>query len=218
MEFEAFPKLPRLNRGMVITEKIDGTNACVVIAQCERFPELSGPPPIALFTHGVMGQIGIWTQSRKRMISPGKQDNAGFAGWVKDHGEELLGLGEGRHFGEWWGQGIQRRYDQDRKRFSLFNTSRWSENPERPECCDVVPVLAQADFSQDRIADELEKLGAFGSVAAPGFMDPEGVVVYLSAARSMFKVTLKDDQLPKSVAEAQAKADDDQHPVLRDAA
>jgi hypothetical protein len=32
-------------------------------------------------------------------------------------------------------------------------------------------------------------------------MNPEGVVVYLSAARSMFKVTLKDDELPKSVSE-----------------
>jgi len=42
-------------------------------------------------------------------------------------------------------------------------------------------------------------LRTIGSVAAPGFMDPEGIVVYLSAARSMFKVTLKGDDAPKSL-------------------
>jgi hypothetical protein len=204
VEFEAFPKLPRLNRGMVISEKLDGTNACVVVqavgidsqvdaqglARIEDFPQ-----------HG--SAVELFAQSRKRLIAL-DQDNYGFARWVQNHAGDLAQLGEGRHFGEWWGLGIQRGYDQDRKRFSLFNTSRWADNPERPECCDVVPVLATADFSQDRIADELEKLGAFGSVAAPGFMNPEGVVVYLSSARSMFKVTLKDDELPKSVAERQA--------------
>lgn len=194
MEFEAFPKLPRLNRGMVITEKIDGTNACVVVEELDGYV-----PDDAI---AVVEGLAVYAQSRKRMIWPGKQDNAGFGGWVKDHADELAMLGPGRHFGEWWGQGIQRRYDQDRKRFSLFNTSRWTDNPERPECCGVVPVLATHNFSQDRIEDELEKLRVHGSVAAPGFMNPEGVVVYLSAARSMFKVTLKDDELPKALAVA----------------
>lgn len=31
MTFEAFPKIPRLNRDITITEKIDGTNVAVVI-------------------------------------------------------------------------------------------------------------------------------------------------------------------------------------------
>ena len=31
MEFEEFPKVPRLSRGCVITEKIDGTNAQVMV-------------------------------------------------------------------------------------------------------------------------------------------------------------------------------------------
>ncbi|MCJ7726507.1 MAG: hypothetical protein MUP76_09000, partial [Acidimicrobiia bacterium] len=49
-----------------------------------------------------------------RWITP-EVDNYGFARWVKDHEEELrTGLGAGLHFGEWWGQGIQRRYGQGR--------------------------------------------------------------------------------------------------------
>lgn len=32
-----------------------------------------------------------------------------------------------------------------------------------------------------------------GSAAAPGFMDPEGVVVYVAAARTLFKKTIKGD-------------------------
>lgn len=206
MEFEAFPKLPRLNRGMVITEKIDGTNACVVIRSVDEREPYIGRTYEAGQTVSVdtdAGAFDIWCQSRKRFITPG-QDNAGFAGWVKEHAEELAMLGPGRHFGEWWGLGIQRRYDQDRKRFSLFNTSRWADNPDRPECCDVVPVLATGNFSQQTISDTLEVLQTHGSAAAPGFMDPEGVVVYLSAARSMFKVTLKNDAVPKYVAEREA--------------
>ena len=29
-EFKAFPKIPRVSKGVVTTEKIDGTNACVL--------------------------------------------------------------------------------------------------------------------------------------------------------------------------------------------
>jgi hypothetical protein len=195
MEFEAFPKLPRLNRGMVISEKIDGTNACVAVVDATSDRDAPSVVPIAK-----VGPLWLYAQSRKRLITP-EQDNFGFARWVRDHAEDLAALGEGHHFGEWWGLGIQRGYGQDRKRFSLFNTSRWAENPDKPECCDVVPVLAAHNFSQERIDDELENLRQRGSLAAPGFMNPEGVVVYLSAARQMFKVTLKDDEIPKSVAE-----------------
>jgi hypothetical protein len=34
----------------------------------------------------------------------------------------------------------------------------------------------------------------------PGFMDPEGIVVYHVAANQMFKVTLKGDDAPKSAS------------------
>ncbi len=106
MEFREFDKIPRLKRNVVITEKIDGTNACVVIS-----PE------------GI-----ISAQSRSQIITP-DNDNYGFARWVEDNSEELAKLGGGYHFGEWWGSGIQRRYGMDRKVFSLFNVGRWTRAP-----------------------------------------------------------------------------------------
>lgn len=181
IEFEAFPKIPRLNRGMVITEKIDGTNAAVIITE--------------------NGQIGA--QSRKRLITP-DVDNYGFAGWVHDNAEALAdALGPGRHFGEWWGQGIQRRYGLQEKRFSLFNASRWSATDLAavPQL-GVVPVLHAGNFSHDSIRECVHDLATEGSAAAPGFMDPEGVVVYLSAANQMFKVMCRNDDIPKGLAES----------------
>jgi hypothetical protein len=174
IEFKEWPKTPRLLRNITITEKIDGTNACVIVTD--------------------EGEIHV--QSRKRLITP-EQDNYGFARWATAHADELRELGPGYHFGEWWGLGIQRGYGLDEKRFSLFNTGRW-QNQDPPACCHVVPILATADFSQAVIETTLDGLREDGSAAAPGFMDPEGVVVYLSAARQMFKVTLENDGVPKS--------------------
>jgi hypothetical protein len=36
-----------------------------------------------------------------------------------------------------------------------------------------------------------------GSYAAPGYMKPEGIVVYHTAAKQMFKVTIENDEQPK---------------------
>jgi hypothetical protein len=171
MEFEGFQKIARLSRQCTITEKIDGTNACVAISDDGDF----------------------FTGSRTRWIVPGN-DNFGFAKWAHEHKEELLLLGPGRHFGEWWGAGIQRRYGQTEKRFSLFNTSRWQETPP-PACCSVVPVLYHGIFTSTAADEALELLRSKGSHAAPGFMQPEGIIIYQSAARMYFKKTLdKDDE------------------------
>jgi len=179
--FEAWPKIARLNRGMVITEKIDGTNAAVIITE-----------------DGLVG-----AQSRTRLITP-ENDNYGFARWVAEHAGALADtLGPGRHFGEWWGSGIQRRYGLSGgdKRLSLFNTARWSDaDLSAVPGLALVPVLATGNFSTDTISETVERLRTFGSAAAPGFMDPEGIVVYLSAARTSFKVTLKGDEAPKGAA------------------
>lgn len=178
-EFVGFPKMARLNREIVITEKIDGTNAQIHIAD-----------------DGVTMRVG----SRTRWITP-LDDNYGFARWAGDNREELLKLGPGSHFGEWWGAGIQRKYGMPRKVFSLFNTDRWDVNDDLkqpPACCRVVPVLYRGLFDQDIIKARLFKLGFDGSAAAPGFMDPEGIVIYHTAAKTMFKVTLEDDDTPKS--------------------
>lgn len=171
MEFEAFDKIARLSRGCTITEKIDGTNACIAINDT--------------------GEMFIG--SRTRWITPA-DDNFGFAKWVHDHMTELALLGPGRHWGEWWGAGIQRRYGQTEKRFSLFNSARWSEN-KPPACCSVVPVLYTGIFTSTAADEALDLLRREGSKAAPGFMKPEGIIIYQSAARMYFKKTLdKDDE------------------------
>ena len=206
VQFEAFPKIPRLNRDMIVTEKIDGTNACVVIERQEdevAEPELiDGHVPYVgyLAEHGV---YRVYAQSRSRIIVPGKNDNAGFAGWVWGNADALVeSLQVGRHFGEWWGSGINRAYGLKNgdKRFSLFNVKRWVELPfERYGLDNVsaVPVLYEGPFDTDVANGIVSGLRIDGSVAAPGYMNPEGVIVYHTAANSLFKVTCDKDEKPK---------------------
>lgn len=184
--FQEFPKMARLNRECVITEKIDGTNACIYIAD---------------------DGVTMFTGSRTRWITP-EDDNFGFARWANEHKDELLKLGPGRHFGEWWGSGIQRGYGlpKGEKRFSLFNALRW--NPDvltlppgaHPvpgvSCVSTVPVLYTGRFDTANVNQVLATL-RLGSFVAP-FLNPEGVVVYHTAARIGFKVTLENDEQPKS--------------------
>ena len=190
--FVEFPKISRLSRDCIITEKLDGTNAQVCITEdCQML-------------------VG----SRTRWITP-EQDNYGFAAWAYAHREELMTLGIGRHFGEWWGQGIQRKYGMTEKRWSLFNISRWclaGETPQRiptadprivkmqdvlPACCSLVPVLYRGIFTTDACEAALADLRTNGSKAAPGFMKPEGIVCFHTAANSGFKKTLEKDEVPK---------------------
>ena len=176
MEFREFPKIPRLSREMVVTEKIDGTNGCIAITEEGEF------------------LVG----SRTRWITP-ETDNHGFAKWANDNKDELLRLGVGVHFGEWWGQGIQRGYGLKEKRFSLFNVSRWGDGGKdiRPACCSVVPVLYIGLFDTEAIQICLDNLSKNGSAAAPGFMNPEGVVVFHVAGNLMFKKTILKDEFHK---------------------
>jgi hypothetical protein len=185
--FEEFSKIARLSRDCVVTEKIDGTNAQVYV-----------------------GEDGsVLAGSRNRWLTVA-DDNFGFARWVAEHEQELRdGLGVGRHFGEWWGSGIQRRYGLDQKRFSLFNVARWVDDPHVqltekqayvPPCCHVVPILYAGPFDTARIEATLTLLGATGSKAAPGFANPEGIVIWHEAARQLFKKTLVKDEVPKALA------------------
>lgn len=193
MDFIPYPKTPRLKRNIVITEKIDGSNAQVVITLESVHPGTSMDNVVATKEAGVGGFMAMRAGSRNRWVTPGKDtDNYGFAGWVQRNAADLFSLGEGQHFGEWWGLGIARSYGQDRKRFSLFNTARWGlHNPNTPACCDVVPVLFQGDMSD--VDKCLGDLRLFGSRAAPGFMTPEGIIVYHSAAKQSFKVLIEND-------------------------
>lgn len=180
-EFQPWPSTPRLRRDCTITEKLDGTNACVVVTE----------------------DGDVYAQSRKRLITP-NDDNFGFAKWVYNYAttlRELLGVGF--HYGEWYGSGIQRSYGLTEKRFALFNTSRWQPLQDDGPLAtvpglEVVPVVTIGQFNDGRVDFALDTLRAGGSLAVPGFMNPEGIIIWHHAARTKFKVTLENDEVPKS--------------------
>lgn len=187
-EFKEFEKIARLKRAVTITEKIDGTNAQVHLRPAD------GDLEFGIDTQVEVGGSAYYIRagSRNRWLGhSGSDDNFGFGAWVYQHAHELAALGEGAHYGEWWGSGIQRRYGLTEKRFSLFNTGRWTDES-KPTCCHVVPVLYQGTL--EGVDTALSKLRSEGSMAAPGFMLPEGIVVYHSASRTLFKVTLEKDE------------------------
>lgn len=206
IEFQEFPKMARWSRDVIVTEKIDGTNAAVVVVARYGYP-----------AEGAIWQgdgLAIYAQSRTRFITPA-DDNFGFARWVVEHAEELAGLGVGRHFGEWWGKGIQRGYGVDDKRFSLFNVGRWfdpkdcdaediAERAAVPACCRVVPILAKGPNEPGLIGACIDLLIKHGSYASPGFMNPEGVVLFHTAGNIGFKKTIHKDEQPKSMAGVRA--------------
>lgn len=170
-EFTEFPKIYRVSRPCIITEKIDGTNGQICITDQGDF------------------LIG----SRTRWITP-ETDNHGFARWAVANKEELLKLGVGKHYGEWWGHGIQRTYGLKEKRFSLFNTLRWSDASVRPACCGIVPVLFEGMFETVQVEKCINRLRSEGSVAAPGFLKPEGVVCFHVQGNFSLKKTLEKDE------------------------
>lgn len=175
-EFVPFPKIPRLHKECVVTEKIDGTNGLIYIAD----------------------DGNMFVGSRNRWLSA-ESDNFGFHRWATENHDELEKLGPGRHHGEWWGGGIQRGYDlpKGEKRFSLFNVSIWNDE-NIPACCYVVPTLYTGEFDSTEIDYVMHDLETGGSLASPGFMNPEGVMIFHSAANHYFKAPF--DPAPKELS------------------
>lgn len=208
-EFEPFDKIARLKRELVITEKLDGTNAQVAIFELDSealfYCAQTSPYCIDIFGGDEPGEspLAVFAGSRKRWVAPEGTiankdedgwlkgtDNFAFAAFVRDNARELVKLGPGRHYGEWYGKGIQRGYGLEEKRFALFNTSRWGRhNPNTPTCCEVVPIFLP--FAEPDEA--MERLAKYGSFAVPGFMNPEGIVVYHTASRTLYKQTFDMD-------------------------
>lgn len=167
--FEDFGKMTRWNKVLVtVSEKIDGTNAQICITPDGKF------------------QVG----SRNRWIRPGKDtDNYGFAAWAFEHEEELRGLGIGRHFGEWWGYGIQRGYNcvEGERYFSLFQSYKWADAvAHRITCCKVVPILFHGQLGDLNTDALMAKLWSEGSAAKPGFKFPEGVILNVNGTNFKF--------------------------------
>ena len=212
MEFRSWGKTPRLFRDIVITEKIDGTNSAIIIEQI--FPNDVATNHFAEV--GIDGAFyAVGAQSKNRLIFPGKTtDNYGFAAFVEANVVELVRLlGVGHHFGEWWGEGIQKRYSggssdvtSKRREFALFDTAKhaggvkgdlytlptfgqFEDEAGRSVTVKSVPVLYEGDFSEQAIRDALDDLNRFGSVAAPFHPNPEGIVIYHAQSKQVYKVT-----------------------------
>jgi hypothetical protein len=181
-DYPKFKPIPRRYRDITITEKIDGTNGLICID--------------ANTSHGFIVAAG----SRNRWLTL-SDDNHGFARWVFDNEYTLINdLGEGMHYGEWWGSGINRGYGlaKGERRFSLFNTSRWTGASFQTPDLGAVPVLAESVENTDtHIGWALSTLRGAGSCAAPGFMNPEGIIIWHNQARFYEKVTLENDGIPK---------------------
>lgn len=232
LEFQKFNKIPRLSRDILISEKIDGSNAQVAIFNGQdiqdylyhnfmfnsldlhsKFTEIIDKyclyiHPENPYIQDEEDKLYLFAGSRKRWLSCDKKgDNHGFALWVKEHALELvLGLHEGRNFGEWFGRGINANYGLDEKRFALFNVHKWADSryvPEAmleenqewcPECCNVVPILYQGIFDSKKIEEVLEDLKQHGSYAVNGFKPAEGVCVLHKASGKLFKKTILNDE------------------------
>lgn len=234
MDFEKFDKIPRYFRGSILTEKLDGTNAQITIATYTK--EYLTDVGRGILAGAMYFQVdatpeletAIWAGSRNRWLSLANKngDNHGFARWVFENATELIaGLGPGRHYGEWYGNGIGRNYGLDHKRLALFNTTRWDLNtwtefvynpwvkenedmelrgkkhPKRmptfqapPKCCTVVPILTTGIFDSDLVSYTMTDLRRHGSRAVPGYMKPEGVVVYHTQSQHLFKATFDFDE------------------------
>lgn len=170
-EFVPWGKTHRLDRDTVVTEKIDGTNACVVIGEDGKF---------------------LGAQSRRRIITP-ESDNYGFAAWAYRHGDKLAELlGPGYHYGEWWGNGIRRNYGVKDKKFYLFDALRWETAgdyfAEQVPGLGVVPIIHRGENFFETIQAAEHWLTENGSMVAPGYRRPEGMIVYHVPTRVRFKV------------------------------
>lgn len=217
VEFVKWDSTARLFRDVIVTEKLDGTNACVIFERLDMIdaPDIEGwMPNRALRVFDDAGiHYAVYAQSRNRLITP-SSDNAGFAKWVEQNYQQIFYvLGEGRHYGEWWGQGVGRKYDMTEKVFSVFNTAGWYKQEDNGDsrCARVgltginircVPVLATTTFNEDRIREVADKLRIAGSFATAewtgkAFSKPEGICIYHKAADTIFKYTFDSNDQHK---------------------
>jgi len=160
-EFKSFDKILHIGKlYMTITQKIHGSNAQLLIYKDED------------------GNLKHKAGSRTRWLDE-TDDNYGFAKFCNENRDELIGrLGQGRHYGEWAGPGINSGEGLKEKTLCLFNVRRWI-GKELPTRVTTVPMLYKGAISLDAISDAMERLRTQGSFLVPGYMKPEGVVVEL---------------------------------------
>lgn len=184
-EFKSFTDIKRLKNDLniTITEKIHGSNAQLYVYVDEEDE----------------GKLKLLAGSRTRWLDPGVSDNYGFGAWAAANAGELIAwLGHGRHYGEWYGAGINHGYGLKEKRLALFNTNRWQQVVEGgralPARVDLVPVLYQGPFRETVVDECLMRLKREGSVLVPGCTKPEGVVVYFHDVDIMRKSVIDPEE------------------------
>ncbi len=170
-EFKMWPKTQRLYDRETpmevwptyyITEKVDGTNALVYV-NLEEDVVLAG--------------------SRNKWITP-EQDNFGFAKWVEENKEPLKALGNGYHYGEWAGAGIQRRYGLKDRRLYLFHCGgRYTFDQLQLAGCYHVPTIVHGPIpSMDGGLNYCEELMRDKkSFVNEEFTNPEGLILEIPA-------------------------------------
>lgn len=173
MEFKSFGKILHIGKlYMSITQKIHGSNAQIYIYKDEN------------------GETQLLCGSRSRWLTP-DDDNYGFCKFVTENREDFTSrLGEGRHFGEWAGPGINSGEGLKEKTLCLFNWRRWT-GKQLPARVTTVPLLYKGPISLTAINEMMDALKEQGSFLVPGFMKPEGVVIDI------------DGQLYKNVFDAE---------------
>lgn len=178
LEFKPFQSINQIGKlYMSVTQKLHGTNAQILI-EGDR----------------------IIAGCRTRWLSPGKEtDNFGFAQFVEDNKQELIEkLGEGRHYGEWCGPGINNGEGLPNKMLFLFNWRRHlskEEYPKLPITKEVirhkvytVPLLYNGAVDGNVVALLMETMKLRGSFLN-SFCSPEGVVIEINNAfyKKVFK-------------------------------
>lgn len=191
MEFKAFSKIEQLGKlNMFITQKIHGTNAQIFIKKNEPPKEMSLDSLV--FSLDGTDIYEIYVGSRNKWITP-KDDNAGFASFVYENCEEFARkLGPGQHFGEWAGPKINSGEGLKEKVFILFDFWKFPPERELPPQTIVVPVLYQGKTDLSVIDTVMEDLRVNGSKVAPGYMNPEGVVITIAGTR--YKKVFKPEE------------------------
>lgn len=199
--FKRWPSTPPLFGHATLTEKIDGHTVGIHVELIKRNPQtravlIREGDVMEMNREGQAAFYRVWVQSRNRYLTP-QRDVAGVAAWAQANAAGLaMTLGPGRHFGEWWGYKICRTYGLPKgdRRFSLFNTQRWSgiDGSQVPGLY-AVPVLWAGVLSPDlgAVTENIEKLRAGGSVAVPGYMYPEGTVLWHHEADTMLEHTFE---------------------------
>lgn len=183
-EFKSFTDVKRFKNDLnvTITEKIHGSNAQIYIYEDEED-----------------GKLKIIAGSRTRWLDPAVSDNYGFGAWVAANEDELIAyLSHGRHYGEWYGAGVNHGYGLKEKRLVLFNTHRWQQVVDSgkplPARVELVPVLYQGPFYETVVDECLMRLKREGSVLVPGCMKPEGVVIYFHDVDVMRKSVINPEE------------------------